>query len=287
MRQSDTHDITAFSGPSFFGLDYPAVLAEIETLPDAAQCGLLGPPDERYVFRYHLPSKEQIDEVKKRSESVVQTTCTRLDSTWIPQARASSAVFVRTTKSSAVDDTEAAARPEGDPGALTRSNDSIPLSMRYRQMKQEESRQRVEVRRSMIHGWGVFAQRDIAAHEIICEYVGEIVRQSVADYRERFYEMMHECGGLLGGCYMFRLDSDAIVDATSVGSHARFINHCCDANAYARIGILPDQSKHIFIFALRPIHKDEEITYDYQFPLEEGQALQCNCGAYNCIGRMN
>jgi SET domain-containing protein len=91
----------------------------------------------------------------------------------------------------------------------------------------------------------------------------------------------------MGGCYMFRIDKDQIIDATRMGNGARFINHSCSPNSYARIGILPDLSSHIFIFALRNIFIDEEITYDYQFPIQDEEKLLCNCGSVNCSKRMN
>ncbi len=46
-----------------------------------------------------------------------------------------------------------------------------------------------------------------------------------------------------------------------------------------------DGNKHITIFASRDIKKHTEITYDYKFPIEEGEALKCECGADNCIGK--
>ena len=161
------------------------------------------------------------------------------------------------------------------------------LSMRYRQMKEESLTDRIYVTRSGIHGWGVFARRDIMMDEIIAEYVGEAVRSIVADRRENEYDRQHSQGGLMGGCYMFRIDQEEIIDATRKGNHARFINHSCNANAYARIGVLPDLSSHIFIFANRKIFEGEEVTYDYQFPLEENEGLECNCGSVNCSKRMN
>ena len=89
----------------------------------------------------------------------------------------------------------------------------------------------------------------------------------------------------MGGCYMFRLDFNYIVDATHSGNVARFINHCCDPNSYAKVVRVRGED-HIIIFSRTFIQKGAEIVYDYQFPLEE-DAIKCNCGSANCIGRMN
>ena len=37
--------------------------------------------------------------------------------------------------------------------------------------------------RSSIHGWGLFACRDFEVDEVVLEYVGEKIRQTVADIR--------------------------------------------------------------------------------------------------------
>lgn len=66
---------------------------------------------------------------------------------------------------------------------------------------------------------------NIAADEMVIEYVGEVVRQAVADERERKYEAKG-----IGSSYLFRVDHDYIIDATKQGNLARFINHCCDVS---------------------------------------------------------
>lgn len=77
--------------------------------------------------------------------------------------------------------------------------------------------------KSPIHDWGLVALEPIAADEMVIEYVGEMIRQVIADTRERNYE---ERG--IGSSYMFRLDEETIIDATIKGNFARFINHCCE-----------------------------------------------------------
>jgi SET domain-containing protein len=152
-------------------------------------------------------------------------------------------------------------------------------------MKRIPLEERVVVRRSAIHGWGLFALQDIEENEMVIEYVGEAIRQKVADAREVMYDKKGTTNVMGGGCYLFRLTSDIIVDATCRGSIARFMNHSCQPNCSSKI-ISVDGESHIVIFAQKKIKKFTEITYDYKFPIEEA-AIACYCGAENCIGRMN
>ena len=86
---------------------------------------------------------------------------------------------------------------------------------------------------------------------------------------------------------MFRMDDAEVVDATTHGNAARFINHSCEPNCYSRIVSL-DGQKHIVILALRRIRRGEELTYDYKFPIEgEASKLPCNCGARRCRKSLN
>ncbi len=161
-----------------------------------------------------------------------------------------------------------------------RSNYSL-LSTLYRQ----DPTKRLEVRKSHIHNWGLFTRTHFQKNEMIVEYIGERIRQCLADQREINYEKEG-----VGSCYLFRLEKDVIVDATRTGGMARFMNHCCEPNAYAKV-INTDNSdrsdtKHIIIFAARDIQRGEEITYDYKFPIEE-KKISCYCGASRCRGSMN
>ncbi len=79
--------------------------------------------------------------------------------------------------------------------------------------------------RSGIHDWGLFAMEPIAEGEMVIEYVGQVVRQTLADRREKHYEATG-----IGSSYLFRIDHDTIIDATKCGNLARFINHSCNVS---------------------------------------------------------
>lgn len=76
---------------------------------------------------------------------------------------------------------------------------------------------KLKLEKSSIHNWGVFAMETINPGSIVIEYVGEKIRESMADARERTNDAV----------YFFRLDDDTIVDATRCGNISRFINHKC------------------------------------------------------------
>ncbi|KAF2454811.1 complex proteins associated with Set1p component N-domain-containing protein [Lineolata rhizophorae] len=123
------------------------------------------------------------------------------------------------------------------------------LAMRFNQLKKRKKL--VKFDRSAIHNWGLYAQENIAVNDMIIEYVGEKVRQRVADLRELRYLKQG-----IGSSYLFRIDEDTVVDATKKGGIARFINHSCTPNCTAKI-IKVDGTKRIVIYALRDIAKSE------------------------------
>jgi len=63
----------------------------------------------------------------------------------------------------------------------------------------------------------------------VVEYVGEIVGLRVADKREAEYHSGKRLQ-YQGACYLFRIDSEQIIDATRKGGIARFVNHSCSVN---------------------------------------------------------
>ncbi|KAL3930431.1 MAG: hypothetical protein SGBAC_011771, partial [Bacillariaceae sp.] len=67
--------------------------------------------------------------------------------------------------------------------------------------------------RSKIHAWGVFADKEIKENQMIVEYRGEIIGNSVAEKREVEYNRTN-----LGSDYMFRIDALTVCDATKYGN---------------------------------------------------------------------
>lgn len=154
----------------------------------------------------------------------------------------------------------------------------LPIAMKYRMSKTQPKR--VEVGPSKIHRNGLFTHEDLAGGDIVIEYVGERIRNKVADKREVVYELKG-----IGDCYLFRLDKEYIIDATFNGNKARYLNHSCDANCSAKI-ITVQAQKHIIICANRQIKSGEELTYNYNFDYEADK-IECFCGAPGCLGRLN
>mmetsp|Transcript_12377 Transcript_12377/g.23194 ORF Transcript_12377/g.23194 Transcript_12377/m.23194 type:complete len:2389 (-) Transcript_12377:1254-8420(-) len=287
------------NGPQFFGFGVDFVREALETSPSAVACAVpLTPSSCQYQFCFQNPSSEAVMELQRkraavRAERALENTsgCARTEgSIAFDKSKGSGRItraLVRKTDDENISRTSSALTKGGaDVGKI--GQDSMreleSIQAKYREMKSVPMEERLAAKRSHIHGWGLFAKIDFPANSMIAEYMGEGISQPIADKREKKYEVLG-----MGSCYMFRLDLHEIVDATSIGCMARFMNHCCAANAYAKvISVNTDkgQEKKIVVFANQEIKMGDEITYDYKFPVEDG-SLRCTCGAPNCIGRMN
>ncbi|CAK9303650.1 unnamed protein product [Gordionus sp. m RMFG-2023] len=185
---------------------------------------------------------------------------------------------------------------------------SLKTLDRYMYMK-ATYRSRVYISRSRIHEKGLFASHDFRRGHIIIEYVGEIIRNIVADKREAQQnfvtnEAHRTPPSQTMPCYLFRLNKDYIIDANSSGNESRYINHSCQPNCYSKI-VLCAGRRRILFYASAFIAKGCEITYDYKFPIEEieeGQSeegdnhnsriinnlkIVCKCGSKACLGFLN
>ncbi|KAN0061843.1 histone methyltransferase set1 [Thecaphora frezii] len=132
--------------------------------------------------------------------------------------------------------------------------------------------------KSPIHDWGLYAMEKILPGDMVIEYVGEVVRQQVADEREKQYERQGNFS-----TYLFRVDDDLVVDATHKGNIARLMNHCCTPNCNAKILTLNGE-KRIVLFARTLIEPGDELTYDYKFQAsaDDEDAIACLCDSPGC-----
>jgi len=139
----------------------------------------------------------------------------------------------------------------------------------------------IEVRRSGVHGRGVFALRRIRKGTRIIEYTGDRVSHALADRR---YEDHDESDN---HTFLFSVDRGLVIDAGIGGNEARFINHSCDPNCESVI-----ERRRVFIDAIRDIAPGEELTYDYQIGRERNdppnvdEIYACRCGSARCRGTM-
>lgn len=145
----------------------------------------------------------------------------------------------------------------------------------------------VSLRNSSIHSFGLVILESAEPGDLIIEYVGELVRASVANIREWHYERQYRGDGIASS-YLFRLDNVMVIDATRMGGLARFINHSCDPNCVAKT-IALNGSKRIVMYAKKHLRPGDELTYDYKFPLEKDpkKRVKCLCGSSICRKFLN
>ncbi len=137
------------------------------------------------------------------------------------------------------------------------------------------------VRRSKVHGLGVFALRRIRKGTRIVEYLGDRVSHREADrrYEQKTTDDNHT--------FLFIVDRGIVIDAGVNGNDARFINHGCDPNCES-----VTEDRRVFVEALRTIQPGEELKYDYSIgrakddPPDVDVVFACHCSAEQCRGTM-
>ncbi|MBC8745280.1 SET domain-containing protein [Paraburkholderia sp. WC7.3g] len=140
---------------------------------------------------------------------------------------------------------------------------------------------RIAVRRSGVHGKGVFALEPIAAGERLIEYKGERItwKEALRRHPHNPAEPNHT--------FYFALDNGKVIDGKVNGNSARWINHSCAPNCEAE-----EIDGHVYVHALRDIAEGEEVFYDYGLVIDARQTkklkkeYECRCGARKCRGTM-
>lgn len=147
---------------------------------------------------------------------------------------------------------------------------------------------RIQVRRSPIHGNGVFAASDLAADSRVIEYQGRRLTHAQADKR-------YAGNAETGHTFLFTLNDAYVIDANEGGNAARWINHSCAPNCKAYLIEHKGRDRkldRVVIETLRPLKVGEELAYNYAITLDERHTprlkklWQCRCGAARCTGTM-
>jgi SET domain-containing protein len=127
---------------------------------------------------------------------------------------------------------------------------------------------RVRVGPSRIAGQGLFAGQDIQQGTKIIRYIGEKITHEESERRLA-----------VGNVYIFGLDERYSIGGSTPKNTARFINHSCDPNCHTE-----QFGNAIWIVAIRDIAAGEELTYNYEYEIDDEPAEPCHCGAKHCCG---
>ncbi|KAF6726036.1 Histone-lysine N-methyltransferase EHMT1 [Oryzias melastigma] len=139
-------------------------------------------------------------------------------------------------------------------------------------------RVRLQLFRTEKMGWGVRAMQDIPQGTFVCEYVGEIIRDTEADKREN-------------DSFLFTLDNKVgdihCIDAKTFGNIGRFINHLCEPNLLAVRVFTTHQDlrfPRIAFFSSQPIKAGQQIGIDYgeNYWRVKSKYFSCQCGSVKC-----
>ncbi|MBL8327427.1 MAG: SET domain-containing protein-lysine N-methyltransferase [Rubrivivax sp.] len=145
----------------------------------------------------------------------------------------------------------------------------------------QSSGRRIQVRRSGVHGKGVFALQPIRAGEVIIEYTGERI-----SWDEALRRHPHDPSDP-NHTFYFHIDDGCVIDASFGGNASRWINHACEPNCES-----DETEGRVFIKALRALKAGDELFYDYRLTIDERytpslkKQYACRCGSPKCRGTM-
>ncbi|KAJ6029989.1 uncharacterized protein N7446_000948 [Penicillium canescens] len=127
-------------------------------------------------------------------------------------------------------------------------------------------------------GFGLRAETNLDPHQLIYEYVGEVVGEQQFRRRMRQYD---EEG--IKHFYFMSLNKGEFVDATKRGNLGRFCNHSCNPNCYVDKWVVGEKLR-MGIFAERAIQAGEELVFNYNVDRYGADPQPCYCGEPMCTG---
>ncbi|VFQ92615.1 unnamed protein product [Cuscuta campestris] len=169
-------------------------------------------------------------------------------------------------------------------------------------VSQNGLRYHFEVFKTKSRGWGVRSRDHISSGSFICEYIGELLDEKQAEKRIDRDEYLFDIGNYDVGedidiDEIQRNDSEGFtIDAALFGNVGRFFNHSCSPNLYAQNILFDHDDKrvpHLVLFAQEDIPPFEELTYDYNYKIDQVRdsngnlkKKDCYCGVHECTRRM-
>ena len=129
-----------------------------------------------------------------------------------------------------------------------------------------------KVKKSRIDNRGLYAVKNIKKDTKIIEYKGKIITVKETETNPKFDNDK--------AIYLFNLNKKYDLDGDFKYNIARLINHSCDPNCEVDgVGL------KLWIYAVKDIKKNEELTYDYGFSFDKDyKDFPCKCGAKKCVG---
>ncbi|KAK8949119.1 Histone-lysine N-methyltransferase, H3 lysine-9 specific SUVH6 [Platanthera zijinensis] len=183
----------------------------------------------------------------------------------------------------------------------------------HNRVSQRGIKMQLEIFKTNGRGWGVRSLKSISSGTFICEYIGEMLQDGEAEQRtndEYLFDIGHNYDdrslweglpnlipGLQSSSQCDTVESVGFtIDAAEYGNVGRFINHSCSPNLYAQNVLYDHDDKrmpHIMFFAVDNIPPLQELTYHYNYTIDEvrdseGNIKQkaCHCGSPECCGRL-
>jgi SET domain-containing protein len=135
----------------------------------------------------------------------------------------------------------------------------------------------VEVRRSDVHGRGVFALRKLRAGEVIGHYTGR--RYGPDDTHPGWNDQL---------TYLFGLSDGSVIDGAQGGNATRHINHACIPNVEAVERRGADDELSLVVRTVRALRAGDELFLDYALVIDGDDPADypCACGTDACRGTM-
>ena len=129
-----------------------------------------------------------------------------------------------------------------------------------------------KIKKSKIDNRGLYATTNIKKNTKIIEYKGKIITVKETETNPKFDNDK--------AIYLFNLNKKYDLDGDFKYNTARLINHSCDPNCEVDgVGL------KLWIYAVKDIKKNEELTYDYGFSFDKDyKDFPCRCGAKKCVG---